>query len=61
MPKIDDEQYKRGRSQFKNGGSLRAMCEALQSAGSDVDENSEMSFVLGFVDAAFDKLRGIDR
>ncbi len=61
MPNIDDEQYRRGRAQFDYGGSLRAMVAALHVAGSDVDEDSEMSFALGFVDAAFDRLRGIAR
>ncbi|MBI1201488.1 MAG: hypothetical protein GC182_03150 [Rhodopseudomonas sp.] len=63
MPEIDDEQYQRGRCQFKNGASLRAMCEALQAAEAKegIEESREMSFVLGFVDAAFDKLRGIER
>jgi hypothetical protein len=57
MPKIDAESYSNGRAAFNFGSSLRDTIEKMP----DADPDEGMSAMLGFLDAALDKLRGIER
>lgn len=56
--RIDEESYREGRAAFDAGASLRAMTEAAREPAS---EDRAFSALLGFADAALDKLRGIKR
>jgi hypothetical protein len=64
MSEIDDRQYQSGRAAFVAGSRLRDVISVVLAADAepaeDVDKKS-FSLMLGFVDAAFDRLRGIER
>lgn len=60
--KIVDSAYVEGRAPFADGGSLRQVVERVQSGSVNSEpDDLGMSFVLGFFDAAFDRLRGRTR
>ncbi len=64
MQQISDAHYQQGRQAFNRGASLRDLVQQfVDSRGQETDEGEAelMSFGLGFIDAAFDRLRGIDR
>jgi hypothetical protein len=58
---IDEASYQEGRAAFSCGASLRDILEQIFKADTQPDDVKVMSGALGFVDAAFDKLRGITR
>lgn len=58
---IDDASYNEGRAAFNAGASVRQIVEAFAKADTDVSEAKAVSGALGFLDAAFDRLRGITR
>lgn len=60
--KIDPVQYQLGKARFKAGGTALEIVKLFHEA--DAKQNSDdapMSFGLGFLDAALDKLRGLER
>jgi len=60
-PKVLNESYENGRAAFKAGASLRLLIERFAADGGVASEQEAISLGLGFLDAAFDKLRGIER
>lgn len=58
---IDDVEYMRGYAGFKAGGSIRAIIERGAAATSEAAEVAAFSAGIGFLDAMFDQLRGINR
>jgi hypothetical protein len=59
--KIDHVEYLRGYSGFKAGGTLRTIVAGVVAADSPREEDKAFARVLGFADAFFDQVRGIDR
>jgi hypothetical protein len=57
MPQFDAAKIDEGRRAFEGGHSLAAVVRDATA----MDEEPGLSFVLGFLSAAIDKLRGIER
>lgn len=58
---IDDVEYLRGRNGFAAGGEIRPLIERAFNAQNEEAELRAGSALIGFLDGAFDRMRGITR